>query len=485
MSINDDIFELVFDSFPTPLFLIDDNSCYIKGNRAFERWSGTCIEEKVEVSTFWPSYKSLSFDVSTLRTHFSLDGHCDEEVGIVVVELSNGFLLVEILPESGVGGERNFQAQRLRTLGMLAGGVAHDFNNVLAGIFGHVAFLKTLLPENGPHLESLTAIEEGAKKASTLSQQILRFSKFESSEAPKKININELVAKTHILLRGAIPSVYSLSYEVPDEPLNVMAVEGRLTQVLVNLVVNSRDALEKHGSIAVKVRSFQDSAKIEEAKLDPEKEWVEIAVIDNGKGIPQEVVDHIFEPYFSTKGNNGTGLGLSTVQSIIKSFGGIIKVSSVVGRGTKMSVFLPLCDDSKQKETLESNSTQKRLGGTESILIVDDEDTVRDVLEMSLKQLGYFVETASSGPEAIEKMEKLGMRFDLVLMDMLMPKMPGDEVFFKLREIQSDLKVLAMSGYTSEESIQRIMDNGGCGFIQKPFTIDDLAKNIRNCFDGK
>ena len=157
----------------------------------------------------------------------------------------------------------------------------------------------------------------------------------------------------------------------------------------------------------------------------------------------------------------------------------------MVGRGTRMSVFLPLCDDSKQRESSENNSTQKRLGGTESILIVDDEDTFRDVLEMSLKQLGYFVETASSGPEAIEKMEKLGMRFDLVLMDMLMPKMPGDEVFFKLREIQPDLKVLAMSGYTSEESIQRIMENGGCGFIQKPFTIDDLAKNIRNCFDGK
>jgi CheY-like chemotaxis protein len=204
---------------------------------------------------------------------------------------------------------------------------------------------------------------------------------------------------------------------------------------------------------------------------------VVMTVTDNGKGIPPELLEKIFEPYFSTKKDKGTGLGLATVNSIVKSYGGMIKIKSEIGKGTSVAVCLPICKEGGATEQKKETVTVQK--GKGHILVVDDEDAVRDVLAMSLRHLGYDVDTAASGDEAIKKVCNAEPQFDLVILDMLMPKMSGDETFFRISDIQPGIRVLAVSGYTSEESVQRILRNGGKGFLQKPFTIEELAKNVK------
>jgi len=481
MSEESSFFKLIFANFPEPLFVIDNDLKCVTFNEAFKRWLGS---ESVgeTVSSFWPEAGKLPIGAVEVRAHFVFQARSDEDVNLIVTPISSEWRLVQLLPESGVGGEKHFQAQRLRTLGMLASGVAHDFNNVLAGIFGHVSYLKNILPENGPHIESLDAIEEGAMKASVISKQILQFSKLETSETLKKIDLKELVMKTFSLLRGALPPIIELKVEMPDEKVFCSAVEGRLAQVIVNLVINARDALEKAGEIVIRVLVCHDKERIESAKLDSKKNWLELAVQDNGKGMSEAVMQRIFEPYFSTKADKGTGLGLATVLAIVRSFGGGIQIKSQVGEGTCMSIFLPQIFD----EIIENTVTQAKVidHGRGTILIVEDEDAVRNVIRMSLTHLGYVVTVAASGVEAIKIVAERQEKFDLVLLDMLMPHLTGDETFFKLRELCPEIKVIAMSGFTSEESIKKILDNGGCGFIQKPFTIDELSKQIKTCLQN-
>lgn len=484
MPLDGEFYKTVFSDFPEPLFIVDSDLRCVGQNKAFRRWCGNSLSDNAPITTIWPAAAELQKGVSEIRTRFVVKG-CEEELGVIITELSCKCFLVQLLPESGLGGERHFHAQRLRTLGMLAGGVAHDFNNILAGILGHITFLKTILPEHGSHAESLSAIEEGAKKASLITQQILKFSKMETAETLKKIDINELIVKTYGLLRGALSPLIDLQYDLPQEPIYVMAVEGRLAQVLVNLVINARDALNKSGKIVISADVCNDLKALKGVQLDCTKEWVVMTVTDNGSGMSEDVIQHVFEPYFSTKKNKGTGLGLATVLSIVKSFGGVIKIRSKVGAGTVMSVYLPKVEVSGDVQTSKDSKRVQLVGGSEKILVVDDDAAVRSVLEMSLTHLGYEVEIVTTGYEAVEKLKEHKDKFDLVMLDMLMPQLSGNETFLMLRNIQPDLKVLAMSGYTSEESVKSILQNGGKGFIQKPFTIADLSKKVRVCLDGE
>ena len=205
-----------------------------------------------------------------------------------------------------------------------------------------------------------------------------------------------------------------------------------------------------------------------------------IQIIDNGSGMSPEVVARIFEPYFSTKKERGTGLGLSTVAAIVREFGGAIVVDSEIGRGTTFAVYLPLLEEEGRDATVKRPTPSSLERGNERILIVDDEYPVRNVLSLSLQHLGYTVEVASSGIEALEKYGQAGA-FDLVLLDMLMPELSGEETFFKLKEIDPNVSVLVISGYTSERAVTNILDNGGRDFLQKPFTIDELSRKVREC----
>ena len=474
-------------SWGEPLFLVNDRHECTFANLAFYQLLGLSASTPLE--KHWPYSASLGPHDEELVTEL-----VGANSGMIVVKravtaCNDGFKLCRILGATSKDDSLiNFHTQRLETLGMIAGGVAHDFNNILTGVLGHITYLKTILPASGPHVESLAAIEDGARRGSNITQQILDFSRLEVSDKAGPVNLTALVAKTCSLLRGAISPRYEMRWDLPGGELLALLEESRMAQVLINLAINSRDAIEPGGFIRISLEVETDMHALRDAFAGAEPHamrYAKLVVEDNGHGIPESVRARIFEPYFSTKQGKGTGLGLATVRSIVRLFGGAIRLFSKEGEGTKVEVFLPLLDEmlvEKRVEAAAPQPKQRLMGGSERILIVDDEHPVRNVLSVSLQHLGYVVAAVPSGPEAISLFVKDPGAFDLVLLDMLMPQMSGKEVFCELKKLNPDVKVLAISGFTSEESIRYILDHGGQGFIQKPFTIEDLSEKVRACF---
>jgi len=435
--------------------------------------------------SFWPGFNVRFLEQDEVVAQFLRSDSSVVSVGVAISSLSDDLFLLKI-SDTEMDQRQKFHSQRLETLGVLAGGVAHDFNNVLAGILGHITYLKTILSKEGSHAESLKAIEDGAKKASGLTRQILDFSRLDTSERPERINLCELTMATCRLLKGATSSRCQIEVSTPEGPIFLYGVEGKLAQILVNLVVNARDAVSSNGIVRVEVDQIENSDQLRPLFGSDELTTSHSALIrvsDDGHGIAADVLEKIFEPYFTTKKSLGNGLGLPMVQSIVQELGGVIDVESEEDVGTIISVYLPLLE-SQQVESDQSDleDTSGPLEhGDERILIVDDESPVRNVLAMSLEHLGYKVATAASGREALDYFSSVAGGVDLVILDMLMPQMPGEEVFRRLKELQSDVRVLVISGYSSAELVSEILDNGGKGFIQKPFAIDELSRKVREC----
>jgi two-component system cell cycle sensor histidine kinase/response regulator CckA len=404
-----------------------------------------------------------------------------------------------------------FHTQRLETLGVLAGAIAHDFNNILTGILGHVAYLQSVLPTPGMHTEAVAAIEEGALRGAGLTQQILTFSRLEAGEQFARVDLPGLVSRVCLLLKGAIPSSVELQWEPPTTAVAVLATEAYLSQVLINLLVNARDAITGGGRLGADPTASPALGANAAGKITVQCEphcagpdvkrlfgaepaasgYCALVVRDTGAGMDDEVKARLFEPYFTTKKQGGTGLGLTTVCSIVKRLGGAIDLTSQLGAGSEFRIVLPRLQEesatlaASQVEALTHEPAPFPRGGGERILVVDDEYAVRNVIGLSLTHLGYTVETAASGLEAINKFSIVGKSFDLVVMDMLMPGLSGEEVFSRLRLLQPDLKVLIVSGFSSEQAVNRVLSRGGLDFIQKPFSIEVLATKVRQCIDGQ
>jgi len=373
--------------------------------------------------------------------------------------------------------------QRIETLGVLAGGVAHDFNNILTGILGHVAYMKHVLPDAPAALESLAAIEEGALRASALTQQILKFSKLDSNEPSVPVDVGDLVPRIGNILKSAIPSQVSLHVSPTRGEFRVLASEAHLTQILINLIINARDALiDSKGTIDVELeaRCGDDEVARLFGSEPASSRYGAIVVSDDGMGMSDEVKSRLFEPYFTTKNAAGTGLGLSTVHSIVQQLGGAIEVRSQLGKGCSFRVVLPLVEETSGASVKNDDHSLTR-GRGERVLVIDDEYAVRNVLGLSLSHLGYEVETAASGLEGVEKFQQDPDGFRLVILDLLMPGLSGEEVFNRLRAVRSSVAVLIVSGFSSEHVVQRILEDGGMDFIQKPFSMEVLSEKVRGC----
>lgn len=448
--------------------------------------------------SFWPTPPRSLQDGEEFSSEFRTVQGNEFVVKLQATNLPRGRHLVMLLRStSAEDSTENFHVQRLETLGVLAAGVAHDFNNILAGILGHVTYLKTILPQTGPHVDSLRAIEEGGKKGSTLTGQILNFSRLDAGEV-SELDLTSLVSKTCALLRGALSPDCVLNFRSEVGEVTILGVEGRIAQVVANLIINARDAVGDAGSIFVRVSIETDGEILKEAfgKTDlASSTYARVTVTDTGHGMPPEVLARVFEPYFSTKKGKGTGLGLTTVAAIVKQSGGAILISSAVGKGTEIEVFFPAltvvatadlaaAGSASSARSAPREREQLLQRGHERVLIVDDEYPVRNVLSLSLEHLGYKVETASSGAEAIAKFERARGDFALILLDMLMPQLPGNEVFFRLKRINPAVRVLLISGYSSEAAVREVLDAGGLGFLQKPFTIEELSRRVRLCIDS-
>ncbi|MBP9837562.1 MAG: response regulator [Proteobacteria bacterium] len=372
--------------------------------------------------------------------------------------------------------------QKLESIGLLASTVAHDLNNILTGILGHVSYLRVILSDNPTSKDSIRAIEDAAKKAAAINQQVLDFAKgHEGHFIPH--NLIQIIQSAIKIIKSSLPEAINLTLNYYPGDYFVLTDESQLSQIIMNLAINAADAMPGGGDIVFELESVDFKNKAD-FNLGLEKEkYVLLKVRDNGSGIPKNIIDKIFEPFFTTKQNKGTGLGLSIVRSIVNAHGGELSVISEQGRGTEFRIYLPQCEND-QSESAVNLVPEEIPTGSERILVVDDEEAVRAIVQRSLEHLGYHVTVACNGEEAFEIFSNTKEKFNLIIIDMIMPKMPGDQLFKKMKEVDPDVPVLIASGFSSDARTKYILDNGGLGFLQKPFTIDELAIEVRNCLDN-
>ena len=375
------------------------------------------------------------------------------------------------------------QSQKMEALGRLAGGVAHDFNNLLTIIGGYSQMLLGGVKAKDPARRDLESIVEAANRASALTRQLLAFSRRQVVQ-PKVLDLNRLVTRMHRLLRPVIGEDIELELSLQKNLGRVKADPGQLEQVVMNLVVNARDAMPRGGRITIQTcptELGEDSAAAPE-RLPPGR-YVTLQISDTGEGMDAETLSHVFEPFFTTKlRGKGSGLGLSTVYGIVKQSGGEIEVTSQVGSGSAFRIHLPVFE-APVKEAERPRAPSRAATGAETILLVEDEGGVRRLAREMLRQQGYTVLEADGGPDALRLWEQHATAIDLLLTDVVMPQMSGRELAEQLKTARPDLKVLYMSGYTNDVIARHGVLDSETAFLQKPFTADSLGRKVRIVLD--
>ena len=371
-------------------------------------------------------------------------------------------------------------AQKMEAVGTMAGGIAHDFNNLLMGIMGNVSLMLLDTSPNHPHYTEFKNIEQCVQRGADLTKQLLGFAmggKYETIPT----NLNEIIKKSAAMFNRTRKEIsIHENYEPHLWPVEVD--RGQLEQVLVNLYVNAWQAMPGGGNIYLQTENVTLNKKeVKPYNLEPGS-YVKISIRDTGTGMDEETQQRIFEPFFTTKEmGRGTGLGLASVYGIIKNHGGFIQVLSEKGIGTTFYIYLP----ASQKEIPEEKPLPERiLEGTETALLVDDEDFIIDVGKRLLSKMGYKVLTATSGKEALEIYQKNKEGIHIVILDMIMPGMGGGETFDQLKAINPDIKVLLSSGYSLDGQAAQILERGCSGFIQKPFRMKALSQKLRLILDN-
>jgi len=374
------------------------------------------------------------------------------------------------------------QAQKMDAIGHLAGGVAHDFNNMLAGIVGNAELLQ-LKVYGQKELEGyLDNILKASGHAAHLTKQLLAFArKGQYQQVP--VNVHKVIAETLGILGNTIDRRISIEQHLRANPAVILGDPSQLENALMNLGINARDAMPEGGKLifsADLINLDEEYIRRHNYKIEPGP-YIQISVDDTGSGMSGEVKRHLFEPFFTTKEKGlGTGLGLAGVYGCVKNHGGSIEVYSELGRGTSVKLYLPLYgglpagqQDFGQPQALPD------LAGTGSILIVDDEEMIRSIAAQILKIAGYQVQTCADGQEAVELYSRQHQNIDLVIMDMVMPRLDGREAFAQMRKINPKVKVLLSSGFSEDGDAQAILQDGALGFIQKPYHSAELLLRVQ------
>lgn len=390
-------------------------------------------------------------------------------------------ILVDVSQREQAARQRA-QVQRMEALGHLAGGISHDFNNLLQAVQGAVGLLQRLLPPGSQGLEEAAVIERAAQRGADLTRALLAFARRQHLET-RRLDLHRSVREILPVLRRLFPENIAIHHFTDGQPGTVVADTGALEQILINLAVNSRDAMPAGGTLTISTANTALGNEFLSRKPwgDPGA-YVRLTVADTGCGMDERALAHLFEPFFSTKPpGKGTGMGLATVYGIVKQHGGLVDISSQAGKGTQVDVYLPLVD--QPPEPAEPAEPPPGPGKGELVLVVEDEPEVRRILVHALQALEYRVLEAADGLEALAVLARTGHPPDLVLTDVVMPRMGGLELMQRIRGMHPSVRFLFSSGYSSEDTEDTGTLGATVGFLTKPYTLDQLASRVRAALD--
>ncbi|MDA8121064.1 MAG: PAS domain S-box protein [Deltaproteobacteria bacterium] len=491
-----DFSDAVLDSLPGIFYLFDQAGKFLRWNGNFERVTGYSSEE---IGRMHPLDLFAEPDKGLVQERImevfekgasSVEAELVTKTGEKKVKYFTGQLF------HGKGGpcligtginvtERRKleiqlqQSQKMEAIGRLAGGVAHDFNNLLTVIRGYSDLLLLQFEGTSVMRKQVEEIQKAGERATSLTRQLLAFSRKQVLQ-PKTIDLNEIVANTEKMLRRLIGEDVDLVTALKPELGLVLVDPGQVEQVLMNIVVNARDAMPKGGKVTIETSNvFLGEGYSKEHGIVKPGPFVMLAISDTGSGMDGDTKTHLFEPFFTTKEKGkGTGLGLSTVYGIVKQSGGYIWVYSEVGQGTTFKVYFPR-NDGAGKEMEAEACGRTSPSGRETVLVVEDEEVVRDLVRQILEESGYTVLSASDGEEAIEVSAASKIPVHLVITDVVMPKMGGPEAARSLEKLFPGVGILYMSGYTDEAIVRHGVLEPGITFLEKPFTPDALLRKVR------
>ena len=379
------------------------------------------------------------------------------------------------------------QATKMQAVGQLAGGVAHDFNNILTAIIGYCDLMMLRHQPGDSDYDDIQQIKNNSNRAASLTRQLLAFSR-QQTLRPQILQLPDVVAEVSNLLKRLLGEKVRLEVHHGRGAGTVRADPGQLEQVIINLGVNARDAMPDGGVLHIETRPITPGdVRAMGSEILPIGDYVLLSVSDSGTGISKENLTKIFEPFFTTKDvGKGTGLGLSTVYGIVKQSGGFIFAESEPGNGTQFKIYLPVHAGAAtpiEAPVKRPAEKPRDLWGSGRVLVVEDEDMVRAVAERALVRQGYVVETACDGEEGLE-LFKEGKSYDLIVSDVVMPNMDGPAMARQLRELYGDVKILFMSGY-AEEQLRESINLDNVSFLPKPFSVQQIAEAVRDALSEK
>lgn len=496
----------VLESMGEGLVVIDRQYRIITANRAYceqvKRPLGEIIGKYCyEVSHHWerPCFMEgeecapkCSFEkgqpCSSLHTHYDKEGkpmYIETKSFPMTDESGNVIKVIENLndvTEKKKLQDQLIQAQKMESLGTLAGGIAHDFNNVLTAIMGFGHLLQMDIPKDAPQKMFIDEILSAGERAANLTQGLLVFSR-KQIVTPRPVNLNGIIKDMEKMLKRLIREDIEFKTILAERDLTVMADAGQIEQVLINLVTNAKDAMPQGGVLTISTelveldREYMKTHAVEKPGL-----YALISVADTGVGMSEETRQRIFEPFFTTKEvGKGTGLGLSIVYGIVKQHNGYINVYSELGTGTTFKIYLPLIEE--RVEGTGEKITAPPRGGTETVLLADDEEAIRKVVKTVLEKAGYKVIEAVDGMDAVTKFIDNKGRIDILILDVIMPKKNGKDAYEDIKKIKPDIEAIFMSGYTANLIYEKGVLKEGINFIPKPVSANELLRKIREVLD--
>ena len=492
--------DVVTDSLPGLFYIIDEAGNIIRWNKNLQAVFGYSQEELTNKNALDFFREDRELVSSKIHEVFQAGSAQVEATAVTKYGVSISFMLTgfRIIMNNrpylvGVGidiSERKRleyelrHSQKMESIGTLAGGISHDFNNILTAIIGYGSLLQMKMRDDDPLKHNVNQILASANRAASLTQGLLAYSRKQVLN-PQLVNLNEIIIKVERLLERIIGADVEFKRILTDKDVTVFADPGQIEQILMNIATNARDAMPDGGYLYIETHRVDlDEALAKAHDIRNPGTYAQILVTDSGMGMDQKTRERIFEPFFTTKDvGQGTGLGLAMVYGIIKQHHGFVEVESEVGMGTTLKIYLPMAQ--KAEEALQPVDLPFERGGTETLLVAEDDEIVRNYITTALTQFGYSVIQAENGEDAVRKFMANRGAIKLVLLDIMMPKKNGKEVYDKIRIFEPDIKVVFLSGYSTDIMSKKGLLEKGLNFLHKPIPMHELLRKVREILDGK